>query len=101
MGGSTGPGGATVVGVSTGGAWVNVCGASGPGPSGSMTVVVGSDGNSGPAGGGVDVSGDVVGVPSVGDGVVVVVVVGVVVVVVVVVVGSGARVSTLVRGTHV
>ena len=88
----------TVVG-GTGGAWVNVCGGSGPGPSGSMTVVVGPNGTTGPTGPGLVVGvGSVVGVV-VSGGVVVVVVV--VVVVGVVVVTSGCRGATLVRGTHV
>jgi hypothetical protein len=66
---------------------VMVCGASGPGPSGATTVVVG-----------VDSVGDVGLVVSVGD--VVVVPVGLVVVGVVVTTDSLGR-RTLVRGTHV
>ena len=86
------PGGATVVGARFGGA-VNVIGPSGPGPSGSMTVVEAPPGAVPVVVDGVvasDSDGD-----GVGDGVVVVVVV---VVVLVVEVSLGA---TLVRGTHV
>jgi len=72
-----------------GGAWVKVGGLCGPGPSGSITVVVG------PAGpvGAVVMPGKVVG--SVG------LVVGVVGVVVVVVVTSDSLLRTFVRGTQV
>ena len=73
------------------GAWVKVCGLSGPTPSGSSTVVVGPN-RGGP-------SGPVVVASSPGD--VVVVGVGVVVVVLVVVVNSESRGLTFVRGTHV